>query len=277
MEQAHSTKQRLLDAGMAMLLQHGYHDLGIQALLEATETPKGSFYHHFKDKEDFALQAIDEYMVHVHAGLDACLGDETLPPLKRVRRFFEQTQQGYKREGYLGCLLGGLGQELSGVSEVFRRKVERCFAEIARRLAGCLEEARKRGDIPSASDPRRMASLLVDCWEGAALRSRLRGDPAPLTAMLDFYFRQPSGAVTRRQANPLPEALASSTVHSAVAGASRGPMKVSDRGYRSSGLREATEDHHLEQSGTGEAESEGRRGVPQMRHHLPGRGRRRMG
>jgi TetR/AcrR family transcriptional regulator, transcriptional repressor for nem operon len=33
-----------------------------------------------------------------------------------------------------------------------------------------------------------MASLLVDCWEGAALRSRLRRDPGSLTAMLDFYF-----------------------------------------------------------------------------------------
>jgi TetR/AcrR family transcriptional repressor of nem operon len=34
-----------------------------------------------------------------------------------------------------------------------------------------------------------MASLLVDCWEGAALRSRLRGKAAPLTTMLDFYFQ----------------------------------------------------------------------------------------
>jgi TetR/AcrR family transcriptional repressor of nem operon len=33
-----------------------------------------------------------------------------------------------------------------------------------------------------------MANLLVDCWEGAALRSRLKGSPAPLAAMLDFYF-----------------------------------------------------------------------------------------
>ena len=96
------------------------------------------------------------------------------PPLERVRRFFELTQQHYRKEGYMGCLLGGLGQELSGVSEVFRRKIEGCFSEIAERIAVCLEEARKRGDIPADSDPRRMASLLVDCWEGAALRSRLR-------------------------------------------------------------------------------------------------------
>src|SRR4030042_1682578 len=121
MELTHSTKQRLLDAGIAMLLEHGYHDLGIQALLEATRTPKGSFYHHFEDKEDFALQVIDQYMGNVHAGLDACLGDSSRPPLERVRRFFETVQQSDRREG-------------------------------------------------------------------AALRSRLRGNPAPLTAMLDFYF-----------------------------------------------------------------------------------------
>jgi len=185
----HPTKQRLLDAGLAMLLQHGYNDLGIQALLTTTATPKGSFYHHFKDKEDFALQVIDQYVRQVHAGLDACLGDGRRRPLERVRRFFELTQQSYREQGYMGCLLGGLGQELSGVSDVFRRKIEACFSEIASRIAVCLEQARKKGDIPADSDAPRLASLLVDCWEGAALRSRLRGNAAPLEAMLDFYFK----------------------------------------------------------------------------------------
>lgn len=184
----HPTKQRLLEAGLAMLLERGYSDLGIQSLLEATQTPKGSFYHHFRDKEDFALQVIDAYMVQVHGGLDACLGDETRPPLERVRHFFELTEQKYRQEGYMGCLLGGLGQELSGISDVFRSKIEECLSVIAHRIGGCLEIARKKGDLPRHSDPQRMASLLVDCWEGAALRSRLRGNPAPLTAMLNFYF-----------------------------------------------------------------------------------------
>ena len=184
----HPTKQRLIDAGLAMLLEQGYNDLGIQALLSATDTPKGSFYHHFADKEDFALQVIDQYMQGVHAGLDACLNDPAHPPLVRVRRFFEMTQRSYRKEGYMGCLLGGLGQELSGVSDVFRRKIESCFTAIADRIAVCLEEARQQKQLPADANPRRMASLLVDCWEGAALRSRLRGSPAPLTAMLDFYF-----------------------------------------------------------------------------------------
>lgn len=186
---AHDTRQQLLERGMAMLLRHGYHHLGISALLEATQIPKGSFYHHFESKEEFARRVIDLYLAHVHAGLDEWLGNSKLPPLKRVRGFFEATEEKYRKEGYLGCLLGGLGQELSGVSEAFRRKVEQCFSEIAHRIGECLQEAIDRGELSRKTDPVKMAELLVNCWEGAALRTRLRRDPAPLREMLDFYFR----------------------------------------------------------------------------------------
>lgn len=189
---ASDVKGQLLEQGLAMLLQQGYNHLGIADLLAATEVPKGSFYHYFKSKEDFGLQVIDLYMKEVHAGLDHCLGDEGLPPLKRVRRFFELSEQKYKTEGYLGCLLGGLGQELSGVSEAFRRKVEECFREIERRVATCLQQAIQQGHLPNETNAQHMANLLINCWEGAALRSRLRRDPAPLREMLDFYFRRAS-------------------------------------------------------------------------------------
>jgi TetR/AcrR family transcriptional repressor of nem operon len=173
---------------MAMLLRHGFHGLGMQALLAAAETPKGSFYHFFRDKEDFALEAIDYYLGGVHVALGASLTATDRPPLARIRLFFEMVEQSYERDGYLGCLMGGLGQELSGVSARFRVSIERCFTEIADGLRTCLEEAQERGDIASDAEPRRLAVLLVDCWEGAALRSRLRSSPEPLHAMLDFYF-----------------------------------------------------------------------------------------
>jgi TetR/AcrR family transcriptional repressor of nem operon len=51
-----------------------------------------------------------------------------------------------------------------------------------------MKEAKSKGDIPKSADARHLANLIVDCWEGAALRSRLRQDPAPLNSMLDFYF-----------------------------------------------------------------------------------------
>lgn len=185
---AHATKQQLLQQGIELLLQRGYHDLGIATLLQATDTPKGSFYHHFRSKQDYALQVIDLYMEDVHAGLEQCLGDTSQPPLERIRNFFNASQEKYRTQGYLGCLLGGLGQELSGVSEVFRDKVEQCLDQIAQRLAECLHEAVRRADLPPDARPEQLAELLVNCWEGAALRTRLRRDPAPLQEMLDFYF-----------------------------------------------------------------------------------------
>lgn len=182
------TKKRLIEVGLPLMLQRGYNEVGINTLLSAAGVPKGSFYHHFADKEDYALQVVDAYVVRVSADLDAALLDGSLSPLARVRRFFDLTMEMYREQGYLGCLLGGLGQELSGINERFRSKIEGCFSGISERLAQCLEEARKRGDIPVESDTARMADLLVDCWEGAALRSRMRQDPASLNAMLDFFF-----------------------------------------------------------------------------------------
>ena len=184
----HSTKRRMIDVGLQQLLQQGYNSLGIQAVLDAAAVPKGSFYHHFVDKQDFALQVIDAYISDVHAVLDSCATDAALAPLDRIRTFFRNVESSYERDGYLGCLMGGLGQELSGVSDTFRQKIEWCFSSIADRLQLCLDAAKADGAIAPDSDTRELAELLVNCWEGAALRSRLKRNPAPLAVMLEFYL-----------------------------------------------------------------------------------------
>lgn len=194
-----TTRERLLEHGLGLLLAHGYNDLGIQTLLNQTGVPKGSFYHHFRSKQDFALAVVDCYMDAVHATLDQCLGDSRLAPFERIRAFFAHTEAAYREQGYLGCLLGGLGQELSGVNETFRRRIEECIGYIAGRLAECLKLAKARGDLATDADCDALADVLANCWEGAALRSRLRRSSVPLANVLDFYFSAvaaQSGATT---------------------------------------------------------------------------------
>ena len=188
MSDMHETKQRLIVAGLGLMLRRGYNAVGVQELLALTGVPKGSFYHHFASKEDFALHAIDAYQENVHAMLRATLTNPTRAPLNRIRDFFNGVRAAYAAEGYLGCFLGALGQELAGASDVFRRKIDGCLAQISGSIRICLDEARTKGDISATTDTTGMADLLVNAWEGAALRSRLARNARPLEAVLDFYF-----------------------------------------------------------------------------------------
>ena len=185
----HETKSRLLATGTDMLLERGYGGLSLQELLDRTGIPKGSFYHHFASKEDMALQAVARYTTLGHTLLDTCLALPDRSPLDRLRLFFEQLSEFYASQGYLGCLLGALGQELSGVSEPFRRTIEECLASLAARIGDCLEEARAAGDLPAGTDCSALADILLNAWEGAALRSRLLRSPAPLQAAVEFCFQ----------------------------------------------------------------------------------------
>ncbi|HET9440322.1 MAG TPA: TetR family transcriptional regulator C-terminal domain-containing protein [Longimicrobiales bacterium] len=190
----HETKRRLLMAGLDMLLERGYRGLGVQDLLDQTGIPKGSFYHHFESKQEMALQAIELYTSIGHELLDRCLAPDGRPALVRVRSFFEMLNEFYATQGYLGCLLGGLGQELSGTNEIFRVKIEACFTSLAERIASGLEEARREGDLPAGTDPRKLADTLLNAWEGAALRSRLLRSPEPLRSVLEFWLGTVSAA-----------------------------------------------------------------------------------
>jgi TetR/AcrR family transcriptional repressor of nem operon len=75
------------------------------------------------------------------------------------------------------------------MNDVFRRRIEACFASLASGLAECLEEARQAGDIPPDTDAQQLATVLIQAWEGAALRSRLVRSAVPLDCFFDFYFR----------------------------------------------------------------------------------------
>lgn len=183
-----SARDRLIEAGLALLLEKGYHGLGTQEVLERAHAPRGSFYHHFADKQDFALQVVDAYMTGVHAALDHCVTQESLEPLDRIRAFFDLVRTGYREDGYQGCLLGGLGQELASTSPEFAARIAGCLTYIGSRLQVCVEEAQRRGQVRSDVDATEVSQRIVDCWEGAALRSRLTSSEAPLTSMLDLVL-----------------------------------------------------------------------------------------
>ncbi|MFY7761213.1 TetR/AcrR family transcriptional regulator [Aquidulcibacter sp.] len=53
------SKQRLIAAALSLFQAKGYHGVAISDILEATDLPKGSLYHHFPGgKEELAIAAV---------------------------------------------------------------------------------------------------------------------------------------------------------------------------------------------------------------------------
>ena len=52
-----STKERLLRSGIELLTEYGFASVGMERVLKQVGVPKGSFYHYFASKEDFAQKS----------------------------------------------------------------------------------------------------------------------------------------------------------------------------------------------------------------------------
>src|SRR5882762_1278459 len=99
------TKATLVDAGLHLMLEKGYHHTGVQEVLQAAGVPKGSFYYYFPSKAAFGLEIIAHFAAAYMQRLEQSLGDITQSPLTRLRRHLEQTLAGFERRGCRGgCL-----------------------------------------------------------------------------------------------------------------------------------------------------------------------------
>ena len=81
-----TTKAALVDAGTRLILEQGYHQTGIQDVLQAAGVPKGSFYYYFPSKEAFGQAVIAQFAAAYLARLEQYLRDTTASPLTRLRR-----------------------------------------------------------------------------------------------------------------------------------------------------------------------------------------------
>lgn len=54
------TREKLKQATFALLLEHGYEPLSVQAITERADLGRGTFYLHFKDREDVVWTLVED-------------------------------------------------------------------------------------------------------------------------------------------------------------------------------------------------------------------------
>ena len=184
-----TTKAALVDAGTRLILEQGYHQTGIQDVLQAAGVPKGSFYYYFPSKEAFAREVIAQFAAAYLARLEQYLGDTTARPLTRLRRHHEDLLARFERRGCRGgCLIGNLSQELADHHPRVRAQLDAVLTSWRARYAQLFREAQAVGDLRADRDPEALADFYLDSFEGALLRAKVSKSPAPLRLFLTCMF-----------------------------------------------------------------------------------------
>lgn len=158
-------------------------------MLQEVGVPKGSFYHFFDSKEDFGLEIINRDAVLHQQTVEQYLGDTTLSPISRLKKYFEDKLSEFESLHYReGCLLGNLSQEMADQNERFRIRLQESMVQWRDRLTQCLQEAQAAGEISLEWDARELAEYCLNSWEGALLQMKVTKSDKPLKAFMKVTF-----------------------------------------------------------------------------------------
>lgn len=183
------TKTALLQAGMDLMLEKGYTNTGIQEVLNTLGVPKGSFYHYFDSKENYAVEIIHYFDLDYSANLLRILRNPERKPIERLRDYCEYSRgMLVAQDCRKGCLIGNLSQEMADQSEVLRKELSKVMDKWRDMFAECIEEGQRAGQIKKNRSAKDIAELFAAGWGGAVMRAKTIKDPQPLDVFMDLMF-----------------------------------------------------------------------------------------
>lgn len=180
-----ANREKLLQQGVTLLMEQGYHGTGIKEILDKVKIPKGSFYHYFSSKEQFGAEAIDFYIEPFILQLDEYLNEPELDALSSLQNYYlglinELEEKNFKG----GCLLGNLMGEIGETSEICRLALKDAVSRYRMKQQAVIYKAQQQGTVRTDLTVELMADLLVNAWQGALLRMKIEKSTQPLN---EFY------------------------------------------------------------------------------------------
>lgn len=183
------TRQILIQAGADVMIEKGYTNSGIQEVLSKVGVPKGSFYHYFNSKEDFAVAIIEEFERSFNEYFQPILNNKSLTPTQRLRTFCTNKRDCMQASDCRkGCLIGNLSQEMSDQSETLRQVLSDVMTTRRDAIASCIEEGQLSGEFTNEADAQLIAELFLSGWEGAMMRAKTIKNLEPLNIFIDLMF-----------------------------------------------------------------------------------------
>lgn len=175
-------REDIINAGLELMFLNGYSATGIKEITESVNIPKGSFYNHFANKEEFGLEVVKTYCDNGIKMYQNAFLNKQLPPIERVKSFFDRLITDYSEvlDFKLGCVMGNFSIEMSDINEKFQQLLDKEFDRFEAVITTCLLEAQEAGDLSKEKDPKQLAAFILNSWHGALLRMKSTGNSKPL-------------------------------------------------------------------------------------------------
>lgn len=165
-----ATRQRLIDATVRLMLQQGFAGTSVDQICKEASMTKGSFFHHFENKEALGIAAVDWWGQMGTALYAEAWKDTTLDPLEHLHRMFD-IMVGFTRrsDDPVVCMVGMMSQEMSATNPVFQAACDKELNLWTTNVAKMLTAAKKRHKPKTKFDPMHVAWFLNSLWQGSML------------------------------------------------------------------------------------------------------------
>jgi len=195
----HESKTRLLNASLNVIRARGYAATTVDDICHAAGVTKGSFFHHFKSKEDLALSAAAYWGEMTEGFFASASYHNSKDPLERLLGYVD-----FRAEILRGglpdytCLLGTLVQETYATHPEIRAACDRGMSTHIAIIARDVEAAKKLYAPNAPWSAESVGYFIQSVLQGAFIFAKAKQGPevvreslAHLRRYLGLIFDQP--------------------------------------------------------------------------------------
>ncbi|WP_394129140.1 TetR/AcrR family transcriptional regulator [Shewanella maritima] len=177
MPQAKTSRETICAAGETLFAQYGYSAVGIKAILDAVNIPKGSFYHYFKSKEAFAVCVAKAYVTNKLTCIDFDPAADFKHNLSAMLTAYHQLLDDMVQVTPVkGCVLTNMMIEANDNFPELSAALNLIYQDWIEQLSQLFLQGQQQGFIGKERDTRFLANVFWSQWQGAVLRLKLDGD-----------------------------------------------------------------------------------------------------
>lgn len=183
-------RQKLLDAALALIREKGYASTTVDELCGRAGVAKGSFFHHFKDKEALAVAVADYWSEMTGALFEGGAYHKHKDPFDRVLGYIDFRKSILRGEvAEFTCLVGTMVQEVYESNPAIRDACDASISGHAAKVEADIAEAMKLYRIRANWTAKSLALHTQAVLQGAFVLAKAKGGAEIAAASIDHLHR----------------------------------------------------------------------------------------